>query len=92
MAEPKPKKSVNYRVGSRSKVFRTGGSLAIRLPKEFHPEESEVMITKVAEGLLITAPPAPPTVAGWWASWDADPLFMADGRQQPAMQARDFDH
>ena len=48
------------------------------------------MITKVSEGILISPAPKRSSVAKWWMSWDADSRFMADGRQQPAMQARDF--
>jgi antitoxin VapB len=75
---------------AKTKTFRTGGSTAVRIPKEFQLEESEVMITRVAEGILISPATAPLTVAGWWDSWEAMPDFMADGRQQPAMQNRDL--
>lgn len=75
---------------TRSKTFQTGGSTAVRIPKEFNLEESEVMISKVAEGILIT-PVAPPLTAGeWWDSWEAMPDFMEEGRNQPAPQARNF--
>jgi antitoxin VapB len=76
----------------RARVFRTGGSRAVRLPKEFRPEGDEVLMTRVEEGLLISPLPAVLTVADWWDGWQADPDFMADGRHQPAMQKRDFSH
>lgn len=76
--------------GRRAKIFRTGGSAAVRIPKDFQLEDDDLMITKVSEGILISPVPKRLSVAKWWMSWDADPGFMADGRQQPAMQARDF--
>jgi antitoxin VapB len=92
----KPKKPFNYpdaikaERNARSKTFRNGGSTAVRIPKEFNLEESEVMISRVAEGILIT-PVAPPlTVTEWWDSWEAMPDFMEDGRNEPAPQVRDF--
>ena len=75
---------------ARTKTFRTGGSTAVRIPKEYQLEESEVMISRVAEGILISPVIAPRIVAHWWDSWDAMPDFMAEGRNQPAMQVRDF--
>jgi virulence-associated protein VagC len=84
--------STPYRTSARSKVFRSGGSLALRLPKDFQPEDDEVMITRVKEGLLISPIAAVSAVADWWDGWPADPDFMADGRQQPAMQDRDLRH
>ena len=81
---------ISYKKALRSRTFRTGGSTAVRLPKDFGFEDTDVMVSKVAEGILIR--PAPPVrdVATWWADWDAMPDFMAEGRAQPAMQARDF--
>ena len=74
----------------RAKLFQTGGSTAVRIPKEFQLEDEDLMITKVSDGILISAAPKRLSVAKWWGSWDPDPDFMADGRQQPAMQGRDF--
>jgi virulence-associated protein VagC len=71
-----------------TRSFRTGGSIAVRIPKEFQLAESDLTITKVADGLLISAAPPRKGVADWWAGWKADPDFMAGGRQQPAMQDR----
>lgn len=36
-----------------AKVFQTGGSQAVRIPKEFRFEESEVFIKKTDEGVLL---------------------------------------
>lgn len=96
MSEAIPKQTVNYRDAlkadskARSKTFRNGGSTAIRIPKEFNLEESEVMISRVAEGILISPVVMPATISEWWGTWEAMPDFMADGRQQPAVQERNF--
>ena len=86
----KSKPEINLQEGRRAKVFRTGGSTAVRIPKDFNLEDDDLMITKVNDGMLITKAPKVVSVATWWASWDADPSFMVDGRKQPAMQVRDF--
>jgi virulence-associated protein VagC len=75
---------------ARAKVFRTGGSRAVRLPKGFLPDEDEVVVTRVEAGLLISRLPVVSAVATWWGTWESDPSFMAEGRQQPAMQRRAF--
>lgn len=36
-----------------AKVFQTGGSQAVRIPKEFRFEESEVLIKETKEGVLL---------------------------------------
>jgi antitoxin VapB len=91
-AKPDSKPKISYIEGARAtKSFRTGGSVAVRIPKEFQLTESDLMITKVSDGLLISPAPQVKSVADWWTSWSADPDFMRDGRQQPAMQQRDFD-
>lgn len=89
----KPKTSLlksSHRPSMRAKVFQSGGSRALRLPKEFRPETDEVLITRVEEGLLVSPLPAVLSAAEWWNDWKADAEFMADGRQQPALQNRDF--
>jgi len=85
------KTGVNYFEDARqARTFRTGGSTAVRIPRDFQMEDTDLMITRVEDGLLITRAPQVKNVADWWGRWEADPGFMAEGRQQPAMQARDF--
>jgi virulence-associated protein VagC len=45
-----------------AKVFRSGNSLALRLPKELHPEEGEVEIEAVGDRWIVCPikPPAWP--------------------------------
>jgi len=92
---PSPK-TVDYREvlraerKARGKTFRNGGSTAVRIPKEFNLEESEVVISRVAEGILISPISPAMTVTEWWDTWEAMPDFMADGRHQPAPQERNW--
>ena len=40
----------------RTKVFKSGNSLAVRLPKEFAVKEKELCITKVGNRILLFPP------------------------------------
>ena len=71
-----------------AKVFMNGRSQAIRLPKEFRVETDEVYLKKTPEGfLVITRDP-------WELFYEAvEQLpddFMAEGRQQPPIQERNW--
>ena len=71
-----------------AKLFQTGRSQAVRLPKAFRMPGTEVKIRK--EGNKVILEPVS-------ASWDSLLLsldefpddFMADGRDQPTMQERE---
>jgi antitoxin VapB len=73
-----------------AKLFKTGRSQAVRLPKEFRFEGKEVRIRRVGQGVLLE-----PMKTDWQAVFDkidrlrGDPIFP-DGREQPPMQERDF--
>jgi len=68
-----------------AKIFVTGRSQAVRLPKEFRLPGTRARVTKVAGGILIT--PIIEDVDEWFAAMDrlggAD--FMPEGREQPPM-------
>jgi len=69
-----------------AKVFRNGGSQAVRLPREHRFPGDRVRITKVDGGLLLQ--PVYANVDEWLAALDAlgaDVPFMEEGRQQPPM-------
>ena len=51
-----------------AKLFRNGGSQAVRLPREFRFEGSQVRVRRVAEGVLLEALIADP--AQWFAELD----------------------
>jgi len=51
-----------------AKLFRNGGSQAVRLPREFRFEGSQVRVRRVAEGVLLEPLIADP--AQWFAELD----------------------
>ena len=71
------------------RIFQTGGSQAVRLPKDHRFPGNKVRITKVPEGTLLQAVQEDPDA--WFQALDeaggAAP-FMEDGRAQPAPQPR----
>lgn len=74
-----------------AKLFKNGNSQAVRLPQEFRFEGDRVKIRK--EGNLVILEPLVFDVKVWLAELRRHPLsddFMADGRNQPAPQEREF--
>ncbi|WP_299364871.1 antitoxin [uncultured Paracoccus sp.] len=74
-----------------AKVFQSGNSQAVRLPKDFRFEVSEVEVSREGDALILRPKPA----AGQrWASLRAavergfSEDFLRDGREQPADQQR----
>lgn len=43
-----------YSIYMIAKVFKSGNSMALRLPKELHPEEGEVEIEAVGDRWIVT--------------------------------------
>ncbi len=70
-----------------TKVFTSGNSQAVRLPKEFQSREKELYIQKVGNSLVLL-----PTKNPWKSFEESFDQFssdyMAEGRDQPAMQKR----
>lgn len=70
-----------------AKVFKSGNSQAVRIPKEFHLEDEEVEIRRKGDSLILR-----PKKRSWTALFESlDKFtddFMADGRHQPPMQKR----
>lgn len=70
------------------KVFRSGNSQAVRIPKNFAIEDSELFIHKVGNSIILTSK------NDIWASFKnsidefSDDLFI-DGREQPESQERE---
>jgi antitoxin VapB len=73
---------------SIAKLFRNGRSQAVRLPREFRFEGTEVRVRRVPGGVLLEALPF--DVHEWFARMDAlnDGSFFKDGRNQPPAQKR----
>jgi antitoxin VapB len=75
-----------------AKIFRNGRSQAVRLPREFRFEGSEVRVRRVAEGVLLEAVIASPEK--WFAALDAQRKvpFMdhSKDRNQPRAPRREI--
>ena len=71
-----------------ARVFRSGNSQAVRIPKEFQLEGDEVEILRKVD-LLILRPKSHSweTIVDSLTKFTDD--FLADGRRQPAIQKRD---
>ncbi|MEJ1935917.1 AbrB/MazE/SpoVT family DNA-binding domain-containing protein [Nostoc sp. NIES-2111] len=67
------------------KLFKHGGSQAVRLPKEFRFPGERVKLTRVGRGVLIE--PEEFDFEAWRAKLHElnDEPFMPDGREQPPM-------
>ncbi len=70
----------------KAKVFRNGRSQAIRLPKEFRVDASEVYLRKTSDGFLVTSRDAWDLFFEGIQELSED--FMTKGRCQPEMQER----
>lgn len=74
-----------------AKLFKSGRSQAVRLPKEFRFEGNEVRIRR--EGQSVILEPVRVNMKKVFEEMDrigGDPIFP-NGREQPPMQKRDFD-
>jgi len=74
-----------------AKVFRSGNSQAVRLPKEFRFDVEEVEVSREGDAVILRPRQGVPAR---WASLRAavhrgfSSDFMAEGRQQPGGQTR----
>ena len=70
-----------------TKVFISGHSQAVRIPKEYQVKDTEMSIRRVGSALILTPKHNP------WAAFEESldeftEDFMQDGRNQPIMQER----
>ena len=71
-----------------SKVFISGNSQAIRLPKEYQVEDKELYIQKIGKTIILFPKTNPwETFENSLKEFSSD--FMEDGRNQPEMQTRE---
>ena len=71
-----------------AKIFKSGNSQAVRLPKEFQFDVSEVEIFRRADEIVLRKKPQNVTrVFELLTEMSAD--YMENGRSQPPMQERD---
>ena len=82
---------------ARAKLFQHGGSQAVRLPKAFRFEGSEVLIRKEGDTVILEPVPAkrrrPRTkeeMAAFWAELDSLGDSDFPERDQPPLQERDW--
>jgi antitoxin VapB len=71
-----------------AKLFVNGNSQAVRLPREFRFEGTQVRVTRHGRGVLLE--PVVSDVTEWFAQLDryaAEP-FMPEGRNQPTAPPR----
>lgn len=71
-----------------AKLFRNGGSQAVRLPKEFRFQGSQVFIKKVRDTVVLL-----PHQDSWQVLFDSLEQFTDDfmeSRDQPAQQDREM--
>jgi antitoxin VapB len=73
-----------------TRVFQSGNSQAVRIPKEFQFDATEVEIYRRGDEIVLRPQrPNLSEVLDILASLPED--FMADGRNDPPPQERDFD-
>lgn len=71
------------------KVFMTGRSQAVRLPKEFRFDTEEVVLNKIGDVLIMI--PNDKAKDIFLSSLDEfTDDFMAEGRKQPLQQEREY--
>ena len=80
----------------RAKLFQHGGSQAVRLPKAFRFEGSEVTVRRDGEAVILEPvkhrrPRTREEMDAFWARIDALSQGEFPDRDQPPMQERDFD-
>ncbi len=72
-----------------AKIFRSGNSQAVRIPKEFRLEGTEVEIKRQGRALILN----PKKKKSWKVLVDSlqkfTKDFMEEGRRQPNIQERD---
>jgi len=70
-----------------SKVFTSGNSQAIRLPKEYQVDDKEMFIQKVGSTIILY-PKKNPWEAFERSLTEFSDDFMKNGREQPELQNR----
>ncbi|WP_022669469.1 type II toxin-antitoxin system antitoxin VapB [Desulfospira joergensenii] len=73
-----------------AKIFLNGRSQAVRLPKEFRFEGTEVFIKKEGDNVILS--PKPDSWNDFFLSGEkADPDFMTDRQDTPPQERHIFD-
>jgi antitoxin VapB len=72
-----------------AKIFKNGNSQAVRLPKEFQFDTSEVQIFRRGDEVVLKKSPVNLTRVFELLTGLSDD-FMGNGREQPEIQEREF--
>ena len=70
------------------KVFKSGNSQAVRLPKEYNVKDKELYIQRIGDSLILQPKNDPWKSLRKSLSLFTDDLFT-DGREQPEIQERE---
>jgi antitoxin VapB len=70
-----------------TKVFKSGNSQAIRIPKEYHLDGGELYINKIGNAIIVF-PKNDPWGLFKKSLTDFSDDYLKDGRNQPKMQKR----
>jgi antitoxin VapB len=70
------------------KVFKSGNSQAVRIPKEFVVDETEMYIKKIGSSIILMSKDDPWSLFRGSIKKFSDDLFTG-GREQPEMQDRE---
>jgi antitoxin VapB len=87
MAKPKPKD--DERRDLRAKIFRTGRSQAVRLPKEVRFEEAQAEVRVRREGNRVILEPLDEWPESFLAALGSCPEFPEPPERTPLREARD---
>lgn len=71
-----------------TKVFTSGNSQAVRIPKEYHIDYSEILIKKIGTTIILYPKTRPWENLKKSLSEFTDD-FMSEGRNQPELKIRD---
>ncbi|MDR2842912.1 MAG: type II toxin-antitoxin system VapB family antitoxin [Spirochaetaceae bacterium] len=73
----------------KTKVFQSGNSQAVRIPKEYHIDEKELFVNRIGNTIILF-PEDDPWRLFKQSLGEFSTDFFDDGRKQPVMQERDF--
>lgn len=89
MTKPKPKPKKDPKEDLRAKVFRTGRSQAVRLPKEVRFDEDQAEVRVRREGNRVILEPLDEWPEAFLAALGSCPDFPEPPERTPLRKARD---
>jgi antitoxin VapB len=67
---------------ARAKVFRTGGSQAVRLPKDFRVRGKEVLVRRIGDAIILEP-------IGRGRGWSAEFIALVEGPPDVVIERHD---